>query len=327
MSNNRFGICSALVALCVVGPAPAQQAYTLTDLGTYGSYNVFLGGAVNNYGKAAVTADKGSTGNNLSFYWDGSALSFLPGPGGLNGWSGVSAINDAGWIVGNAKSTAGGNSSAVLWRNGVLTNLTGKSTSSAGGINNLASPQITGSVAVGKSTQAFLWQAGKYTTLPFSGGTAINNLGQIAGGDAIGPLFWSTNTGVVHLNIGAGTQGTRVVAINDSGLIAGVIETYDGTRFSGQGVVWNGPTGQVAYYLPSVNPASINSAGVVIGSQYIWDAVNGTRNLNTLLDSSGAGWTIYQATSISDTGYILAIATSVSVGYIGEDRIVLLTPK
>jgi len=75
---------------------------------------------------------------------------------------------------------------------------------------------------------------------------------------------------------------------------------------------------------------AVNNAGQVIGvyydgkydHPYLWDSVNGMRNINGLLDPvSGAGWTIGAVNDINNLGQIVGQGQ-----HNGNSRAFLLTP-
>ncbi len=75
----------------------------------------------------------------------------------------------------------------------------------------------------------------------------------------------------------------------------------------------------------------INDAGFVVGysqassgpiAGFVWDATNGMRDLNLLLDPSGSGWHINIAVAINNLGQITGAARSPS----GDTHAFLLTP-
>ena len=75
---------------------------------------------------------------------------------------------------------------------------------------------------------------------------------------------------------------------------------------------------------------AINDAGVIVGtagtafsSGFAWSLADGLVDLNDRLDPvSGGGWSILQATGISESGLIVGRAYSSTLGY----RAVLLSP-
>ena len=74
----------------------------------------------------------------------------------------------------------------------------------------------------------------------------------------------------------------------------------------------------------------INESGLVVGTSYssssmrafVWDDVDGMKDLNTMLDSSGEGWTLCVATDINESGQIVGWGVDPS----GSIRAFLLTP-
>jgi probable HAF family extracellular repeat protein len=88
-------------------------------------------------------------------------------------------------------------------------------------------------------------------------------------------------------------------------------------------------------YLPQgENNASaafgINDNGIVVGQSaapggsraFVWMNVGGIKDLNNLLDSSAAGWTLHAATAINNAGQIVGYGTTPG----GATHAFLLTP-
>jgi hypothetical protein len=76
----------------------------------------------------------------------------------------------------------------------------------------------------------------------------------------------------------------------------------------GQAVLWSSAGGPV-FTLPGAGAAkSINDSGIVVGSglyPFVWDAVNGTRDLNKMADLTAVG--IEDAIAVNASGQILAV--------------------
>lgn len=174
------------------------------------------------------------------------------------GFADAYALNDEGWVVGYGNFT--GNNEAFLWRDGVmqpLGRLPGAYTSGGSGINQ------SGQVAGSSSTQPFLWQGGVMQPLP--GGTSY-----------------------AHAN-----------AINNAGTVVGDAD--------GRAVIWQNGQMQTLPKLPTLSGSiaiDISETGVVVGSGYTsqytsqaWRWSNGQLTQLSSGSARGAG-----ATSVNDLG-------------------------
>jgi probable HAF family extracellular repeat protein len=156
------------------------------------------------------------------FLWRSGKLTDLGELKPTNDGSGEATdINNRGEIVGisNTESkTPPVRERAFIWRNGVMTALFSLDTESfASAINDRG--QVVGSYAVGGVSHAFLWQNGVLTDLGPGTAVDINDRGQIAGGNARGPWIWY-QARFTYLDQGT-AQGTRIVAMNNSGWAVG----------------------------------------------------------------------------------------------------------
>jgi hypothetical protein len=145
------------------------------------------------------------------------------------------------------------------------------------------------------------------------------------------PTIWKGTTPTA-LGLLTGSVGAAAVAINDRGVVAG-------TSFVGgeRATVWHGTTPTALGMLPGMTEsdgASINNAGQVVGWSgilvqgslfplvaTIWNGTTPT-NLNSVLDSSGAGWDLTIADGINSKGQIVGTGVYRGAG----DVSFLLTP-
>lgn len=290
---------------------------TTQNLGTLGGTNAWAVEAAFNatLGVAQVAGSSlTAAGATRAFLWTAGGSGGVPGNpqmqnlGTLGGTvSEASAINAVGQVTGYA-DTATGVDRAFLYTSGSMVDIGAKVAAAAGsgglglpwsygfGIN--ASGQVCGTAYDDAfvTERAFLYSSG-----------SVRNLGSLGGGLA------------------------AAEAINDAGRVTGRSTTAAGNELA---FLWNGSTmtslgalGQGAYSYGM----AINSSGVVVGASSIDAAdsifnafvtLSGTMlNLNALLDTSGTGWTLTEATGINDAGQIVGYGS-----YGGARRGFLLNP-
>lgn len=194
--SNKYKICLGITTAVVLGlttdrpAAAAALSYTITDLGTLTGADTSIATAINNLGQAVGTSSFTGVGTRAALYSNGTVTDLGTLPNG--DYSVASGINDSGVIVGSASVVPNLRdvTHAFVYSNGQLTDLnslipadTGLTLKSATGINN--SGQIVGSALNNSGrTQGFLYTNGSVRELPFNP-TAINKLGQVAGGNSI----------------------------------------------------------------------------------------------------------------------------------------------
>ena len=311
--------------------------YVVTDLGTFGVQSA-QAADVNDAGQVV-----GASGGH-AFLWQNGVLTDLGTLGGTS--AGASAINAFGQIVGSATVAApAGQSHAVRWDNGTITDLTPGRSAGASGIND--SGDIAGAF-VG-TWSAFLWRNGVFTSLGQLGPggaspSAINNSAQIVGSSYIaqqGPegvpfthAFLWQNGVMTDLGTLAANEDSGATGINNLGQIVGWSsftdpDTYETTSRS---FLYQGGVTTVLPVPSAESYASdINDSGVVVGTMRAPGGVGNYRayvyadgvatNLNSLLVGS-PGLDIVYANGINNAGQIAGVAYDAQMAL----HAVLLTP-
>jgi probable HAF family extracellular repeat protein len=347
------------VVFAVVTTTPILAApgdiYNLGSLGE-SSY----GYAINNAGQVSGHSYNTSTAVRAFLYTGtpgaGGLMADLGTLGGTS--SGGVGINALGQTVGGSFTAGNTSSHAFVYTGtpgagGVMKSLgtLGGNSSGATAIND--NGHVTGSSVTTSPSGEVTDHAFLYTGTPGAGGTmvdihtfgpgqsfgtAINNVGQVAGffyppaGGTIteGAFLYSGTPGAGGAMVDLGTLGgrrTHAYAINNSGQVAGFSELsigsgsahayrYTGTPGAGGTMVDLGRLGG-----HSSTGHGINDAGFVVGSSnlpdggvtaVLWqtDPANTIINLDAWLDATnptlGAHWTLIQARDINDHGLVTA---------------------
>jgi probable HAF family extracellular repeat protein len=322
-------------------PRSAAPPYSVIDLGTFNNVQSAQAFDVNDAGQVV-----GVAGGNRAFIWqNGSKTDLGSLPGGTS--AAASGINEASQIVGySAVTTPPTGRHAVMWSNGVITDLTpdlpANQEANATAINEAG--QVVGQISY---STAFLWQGGSRTPLGDLGGgasaaTDINDSGVVVGGSYTNqltplglmqhPFMW--NGVMSDLGLFPGDDDGSAQAINNAGHIVGSSgrmdpETYE--AFYRAFIYFNGVMTPLPVPSPEAYASDINDAGVVVGTMraggavskyHAWVYVDGVvTNLNTLIPS-GTGLHIAFANGVNNAGQIAATAYDAQFHY----HAVLLTP-
>jgi probable HAF family extracellular repeat protein len=319
------GLVGAAIVAGACGAVEADPLYHVTYLGV----SISGGAAINNAGEIV-----GTTSGTDAFTYQNGHLTNLGTLGGLV--ASPDAVNNNGQFVGQYVTQAGTPTTAFLDSDGTVTTfgaLPGYPVSAANGIND--SGEIVGSASTrnGSASHAIIYNAGTTTDLGAGGAAAVNSSGEVVGTNASNHAFSYANGTMTDLGTLGGLQSTAT-AINNLGQIVGYSATssaegnYDHAFLYSNGVMQDlGGVGTV----PLSFATSINDLGQIVGNTNF--SPTGTQrppflysggtmyNLATLLDSSGAGFTLELVYGINDSGSIVGLGQN-AAGYQG----VLLTP-
>jgi probable HAF family extracellular repeat protein len=230
---------------------------------------------------------------------------------GTLGSSGAVAyrISDAGQVVGWSPNVYGLTQGFLYGSNGLLdlSNSLNGAESYAYGVN--SSGTATGSFYVNGQAHGVIWNGAGYTDLGANTyGAAINDTGQVAGGD--GQAFLYSDGSLRQLGYLPGGNWSAAYAVNDSGAVAGY-----GTEGPGQfrGFVWYGgalvPLGTLGG--SSSYAFDLNNSGQVAGA-----ASTSSGYLHAFLDSNGRmvdlgtlGGSSSYAYGLNDSGYAVGYSS------------------
>jgi len=308
--------------LAGVMPAYAATLYSVTDLGDLpGGDDKSRGIAINEVGQIAGDSEAG--GGTRAFMWQNGVMTNLGVGTTGHDFSTANDINDAGEIVGQSVARDIGLSSRpFLYSEGTMIDLGsfGGDYGFAKGIND--SGEVVGlSRYADGVTHAFRWSNGNMIDLGsfdgyYSCAYAINNAGQIIGGSTPNCGFIWENGIMSDLgHLPGGLDVTRAYDINNLGQVVG--ESTVASSPIGHAFLWQDDVMTDLGVLPNGNDSSfalgINDDGLVVGQSYgttparafLWDSVNGMQDLNSMLDSSGAGWTLGAAIDTNNSGQIV----------------------
>jgi len=327
------------------GVADAQASYTIVDLGVSTPRAINRNGQVTGNRRFSPNhvADH-------AFRWNPASPNIFVDLGLPSGYkAGVGyGLNSQGDVAGNASSPSGpsiGNH-AVLWPAVGALQFIGPTKNSdltsASAIND--SKDVVGGRAAGAFLSKIVNGNRSLYTIGPGAARAINTSGKILGYGNGSGYVWTPSGAPGVGTTSSLPSGYSAISLNDLGALAGerpyfVVAPW-GPFDSVKPVVYfaGGPLGDGASWLDIPWPAAvegyewiwggahaINSSGVVVGASarvdpdgydtyatWIWDAVNGTRNLDDLIPS-GTGWTLFNLngppTTINDNGWIAGTGT------------------
>jgi probable HAF family extracellular repeat protein len=342
----------AILALLLVSTASAAPVYDVIDLGTLGG-DSSRAWSINNNAQVVGYADNSSSVSRATLF-DSTGSGNNIDLGSLGGsYSYAFSINNNGQIVGRARNSRRRGLATLFDSTGSRNNI---DLGTLGGIHSWAysinnNGQIAGSARYGSSsfTRATLFDStgngfnidlgalSQESSVAYS----INDNNQIVGlaydasGDRQAMLFdYTGNANNIELGTLGGIE-SWARSINDNGQVVG--SAYNGsgqqraTLFDPTG---NGNNIDLGALDGNYSEArSINNNGQIVG--WAWNVVNQYRatlfdstgsgnniDLNTLIEP-GLGWTLEQAWSINDNGWIVGYGINPN----GYSRAFLLTPE
>ena len=308
-----------------------ETQYTIIDLGM----PVNISARLNNQGQIAVTSFmiNGAGGSYYAYEWNNGGLQLL-GP-----QAGANDINNQGQVVGYFNAGPG-SIHAFTWEpagSRSLDTLFGGS-SRANGIND--SGHIVGfwdNGVVNSGSHPFLWKDGSMHALPVLGDTSIyavtgeavdiNNNDQIIGVN-VTHYFDQYNRSVYHAVLWNGGGNPTDLGnaytprrFNNAGIIVGTGTFNDHPHACSATGSSPSDLGTIDGYIGNSEAFDINSNGDIVGNSGTPFGVHAflytggaMRDLNTLL-GFGQCWTLEEATTINDSGWIAGFGKPASDPY------------
>jgi hypothetical protein len=339
----RKTVAALTLAIATVAPCCAQSSYTIVDLGVCSpaaiNRNGQVTGSKNFPGVQNVRAFLWIPASPSTFINLGTVKGYHYSVG--------TALNNRGDVAGYGgpiKSTGTANYPIFLPAGGAAVNVGSSGTTSgyAWGIND--SQEIVGT-SNGAFLSRIVNGKRKFFQIGTGGGFKINTSGQIGANVSNGYAYSGSYLWTPSGAVGQGTaltlpDGYATGALTDAGALAGarnfMIDVGNGPEQSTMPVVYfpGGPLGAASSWTDIPWPPApaqgqwnngqangLNSSGVAVGSvsiwdaessiagpAWIWDSVNGTRDLNSLIPA-GSGWVLTQAKGINDNGWIVGTGT------------------
>ena len=165
--------------------------------------------------------------------------------------------------------------------------------------------------------------AGITTVNPQAANSSGLIIGSVTDATSAFGMYWTNGT-----TVGAALQGVKAgpLGVSSDGRIVGVV---NGTRDM---YYWPSPTSApttISLANTTLIPLAVNNKGLYVGSAQgdvnsfvlIGNLASGPVDLSTLLDSSGAGWTLAGARAVNDQGWIAGYGTNAagkSAGFLAK---------
>jgi probable HAF family extracellular repeat protein len=325
--DRMFTLLSVSILLSSVALAQATLKFQVTDLGILIG-NESIAYAINNQGQVVGDYWANSYSEQRCFFYSGGAWQDVAMARGAT-YCHASAINDAGQIAGQHASSSPGHPSYAFRLdppNG-LSDLLPVNGGQSGGAGISPSGAVVGSMYTPSATHAAKWDpSGLISDLGYQCPSCYSEAHATNGVNIVGltqpygvasfDAFWFGRGGLHRLpNLGGGYSQAN--AINANGDIVGDSRLSSGNTHA---TLWQG--GNV-FDLGVFSVNNTSSANGVSKDTWIvgWAAINsGTyraflrvpnpncsdlRDLNNLLDSSGAGWILMNAFGINDNHQIV----------------------
>lgn len=353
---SKIRVEGVLMALALAMPTAlaAENAYVITDLGTFGGAQSSAN-SINQQGQVVGSAGLSSTGtiSSHAFLYSGGVMTDLGALGtnssiqGPFSTSTAVGINNVGQIAGFSRNSSDA-VDAFLYDSGAMNDLgtlPGSQQSKAACINDHG--QIVGWSLPAGPQHAFLYDSGSMTDLGTLGGSAsfaycINNLGQIVGDSwtntsGLSDIAFVYSNGIMSRlpNLGS-LPAVQATAINDSGWIVGYAGTVDtgGPGTIERGFLFDGSQmtdlGNPGGGYTNIVPKALNDRGQIVGVAVSYQSIGHAfvysdgvmRDLNKLIDPA-AGWSLFHAEAINDNGQIVGTGQNAAIQTHGF----LLTPR
>lgn len=315
MQNGITRVVSALI-VSGLGSSAIAASYSVTDLGTLGGTSQAF--SVSDSGIVVGISDNGSEIH--GFRWQAGVMSDLGVLNASHHLSNANDVNNSGVAVGHSTTNdaEGFQARAVYWPGASALPLGsfGGGYGVARGINNQGDIVGISGYSTGV-THAFIWTAGTMTDLNVTGSSGdfsdaydVNDARQVVGNTGDNIAFrWQAGVQTV-LNPSAGSASSYAYQLNELGHAVG--QSYTGAV--NHPTFWISATPQsidvLTGFARGINDAD-QIVGVDVAGPFLWDSMNGARNLNTLIDPL-SGWTLAQAYDINNNGQIVGWGTNPS---------------